>query len=120
MTDNIQSHHAISHRSLAVAAFSTIVEWYDFTLYLYFATVLSRVFFGGGEGSLIFTLGGFAIAYLTRPLGAALFAHIGDRHGRRHMMLLSMAMMALAMLITGLLPTHAQIGPAAGWLLLLM
>ena len=34
--------------SLAVAAFSTIVEWYDFTLYLYFATVLSRVFFGGG------------------------------------------------------------------------
>ena len=34
--------------SLAIAAFSTIVEWYDFTLYLYFATVLSRVFFGGG------------------------------------------------------------------------
>ena len=36
--------------SLAVAAFSTIVEWYDFTLYLYFATVLSRVFYGGGRG----------------------------------------------------------------------
>ena len=36
-------------RSLAVAAFSTIVEWYDFTLYLYFATVLSRVFYGGGS-----------------------------------------------------------------------
>jgi MHS family proline/betaine transporter-like MFS transporter len=119
MTDTSR-HHAISHRSLGVAAFSTIVEWYDFTLYLYFATVLSRVFFGPGEASLIITLGGFAIAYLTRPLGAVLFAHIGDRHGRRHMMLLSMALMALAMLVTGLLPTRAQIGPAAGWLLLLL
>ena len=57
-------------RSLAIAAFSTIVEWYDFTLYLYFATVLSRVFFGGGADSLLLTLGGFAIAYLMRPLGA--------------------------------------------------
>lgn len=105
---------------MAVAAFSTIVEWYDFTLYLYFATVLSRVFFGGGAASLITTLGGFAVAYLMRPLGAIVFGHIGDRYGRRVMMLLSMAVMSLAMLVTGLLPTHAQIGPLAGWLLLLL
>ena len=105
-------------RSLAVAAFSTIVEWYDFTLYLYFATVLSRVFYGGGAGSLLLTLGGFAIAYLMRPLGAIFFSHIGDRRGRRHMMLLSVAMMTAAMLVTALLPTRAMIGPAAGWLLL--
>jgi len=104
--------------SLAVAAFSTIVEWYDFTLYLYFATVLARVFYGGGSGSLLLTLGGFAIAYLMRPLGALFFSHIGDRRGRRHMMLLSVAMMTAAMLVTALLPTRAAIGPAAGWLLL--
>ena len=54
--------------SALIAAFSTIVEWYDFTLYLYFATILSRVFFGGGSGSLLTTLAGFAIAYLMRPL----------------------------------------------------
>ena len=104
--------------SLGVAAFSTIVEWYDFTLYLYFATVLSRVFYGGGENSLLLTLGGFAIAYLMRPLGALFFSHIGDRRGRRHMMLLSVAMMTIAMLATALLPTRASIGPLAGWLLL--
>jgi MFS transporter, MHS family, proline/betaine transporter len=104
--------------SLAVAAFSTIVEWYDFTLYLYFATVLSRVFYGGGSGSLLLTLGGFAIAYLMRPLGALFFSHIGDKRGRRHMMLLSVALMTAAMLVTALLPTHSAIGPAAGWLLL--
>lgn len=107
-------------RSLAVAAFSTIVEWYDFTLYLYFATVLSRVFYGGGASSLLLTLGGFAIAYLMRPLGALFFSHIGDRRGRRQMMLASVAMMTAAMLVTALLPTRAALGPAAGWLLLVL
>jgi MFS transporter, MHS family, proline/betaine transporter len=107
-------------RSLGIAAFSTIVEWYDFTLYLYFATVLARVFYGGGQGSLLLTLGGFAIAYLMRPLGALFFSQIGDRRGRRHMMLMSVAMMTAAMLATALLPTRAVAGPAAGWLLLLL
>jgi MFS transporter, MHS family, proline/betaine transporter len=106
--------------SLAVAAFSTIVEWYDFTLYLYFATVLARVFYGGGSGSLLLTLGGFAIAYLMRPLGAVFFSHIGDKRGRRRMMLMSVALMTAAMLATALLPTRAAIGPAAGWLLLFL
>src|SRR5438309_7006560 len=104
--------------SLAIAAFSTIVEWYDFTLYLYFATVLARTFYGGGSGSLLLTLGGFAVAYLMRPLGAIFFSHIGDRRGRRHMLLISVALMTAAMLATALLPTRAAIGPAAGWLLL--
>jgi MHS family proline/betaine transporter-like MFS transporter len=111
---------AISRASLAIAAFSTIVEWYDFTLYLYFATVLSRVFFGGGAASLLTTLGGFALAYLMRPLGAVFFGHIGDRRGRRHMMLLSVAVMTVAMLGTALLPTFSQVGIAAGLLLFLL
>lgn len=115
-----QRQHVLPPRSLGIAAFSTIVEWYDFTLYLYFATVLSRVFFGGGAESLLVTLGGFAIAYLMRPLGAIAFGHIGDRRGRRHMLLLSVALMTAAMLATALLPTRAQIGPAAGVLLILL
>src|SRR6478672_493862 len=110
----------VSRASLAIAAFSTIVEWYDFTLYLYFATVLSRVFFGGGAAALLTTLGGFAIAYLMRPLGAVVFGHIGDRQGRRHMMLLSVAVMTAAMLATALLPTFSQVGIAAGVLLFLL
>ena len=116
--DTEASQTVLPPHSLAVAAFSTIVEWYDFTLYLYFATVLSRVFYGGGSGSLLLTLGGFAIAYLMRPLGAVFFSHIGDRRGRRHMLLVSVALMTAAMLATALLPTRAAIGPASGWLLL--
>src|SRR5688500_19788173 len=114
----IATSHRVSNKSIVVAALSTVVEWYDFTLYLYFATVLSRVFFGPGEDALLTTLGGFAVAYLMRPVGAVVFGHIGDRRGRRPMLLLSMAVMSAAMLVTALLPTHAQIGSAAAWLLL--
>ena len=114
------AHRPVSRGSTLIAAFSTIVEWYDFTLYLYFATILSRVFFGGGAGSLAVTLAGFAVAYLLRPLGALFFGHIGDRYGRRRAMLLSVALMSAAMLAIALLPTHAQIGPAAGVLLLIL
>jgi MHS family proline/betaine transporter-like MFS transporter len=113
-------HREVSRGSMAIAAFSTIVEWYDFTLYLYFATILSRVFFGGGAASLAATLGGFAVAYLMRPLGALVFGHVGDRHGRRRVMLLSMALMTAAMLATALLPTRAAVGPTAGVLLILL
>lgn len=110
----------ISRASMTVAALSTIVEWYDFTLYLYFATVLSRVFFGGGQSSLLATLAGFAIAYGMRPLGAMVFGHVGDRIGRRRTLLLSMMLMTLAMLATALLPSRESIGPAAGLLLMLL
>lgn len=120
MSEGGHAQTVLPPHSLAVAAFSTIVEWYDFTLYLYFATVLARVFYGGGANSLLLTLGGFAIAYLMRPLGALFFSHIGDRRGRRHMMLMSVAMMTAAMLAIALLPTRSSIGPAAGWLLLLL
>lgn len=114
------SDRQLHRKSIIVAALSTVVEWYDFTLYIYFSTVLARVFFGGGDASLVATLGSFAVAYLMRPVGAVVFGHIGDRRGRRPMLLLSMALMSVAMLLTALLPTGDQIGPLAAWLLLLL
>ncbi|MGX1563267.1 MFS transporter [Streptomyces sp. NPDC055506] len=111
---------ALPRSSIVVAALSTVVEWYDFTLYLYMTTVLSRVFFGSGSSSLLVTLAVFAVAYLMRPLGAMVFGHVGDRIGRRKVLLMSMAVMTAAMLATALLPTDAQIGAAAGTLVLLL
>ncbi|EGD59131.1 major facilitator superfamily MFS_1 [Novosphingobium nitrogenifigens DSM 19370] len=105
---------------MAIAAVSTVVEWYDFTLYLYLVTVLARVFYGGGQGSLLAALAGFAVSYLMRPLGALALGLLGDRHGRRRAMMTSMAIMTLAMLVTACLPTRAMAGPLAGWLLLVL
>lgn len=100
----------LDRRSLVLAALSTVVEWYDFTLFLYLATLLSRLFFTGQQALLV-TLGGFAVAYLMRPLGALVFGHFGDRHGRRATLIGSMALMTVAMTATALLPTAAQVGP---------
>lgn len=121
MASNVTAQPSPMHRrSILIAGLSTVVEWYDFTLYLYFSTVLSRVFFGAQTSSLATALGGFAVAYLMRPVGAIVFGHIGDRQGRRPMLLVSMAVMSLAMLLTALLPTESQIGPLAAWLLILL
>ncbi|MDR3462139.1 MAG: MFS transporter [Beijerinckiaceae bacterium] len=106
--------------AMLAAGLSTVVEWYDFTLCLYFAPTLSRVFFGQDDMALSKTLAGFAIAYLMRPVGAILFGRFGDRYGRRPTLLLSMAAMTLAMLCLAVLPTHRQVGSLAGGGLILM
>ncbi|MGI5518377.1 MFS transporter [Streptomyces sp. CA-106131] len=111
---------ALPRSSMGVAAFSTVVEWYDFTIYLFMTSVLSRVFFGPGPASVLTTLAVFALAYVMRPLGALVFGHVGDRLGRRRVLLASMAVMTVAMLATALLPTRDQIGSPAGALLLLL
>jgi MHS family proline/betaine transporter-like MFS transporter len=107
-------------RSLIIAACSTMVEWYDFTLYLYLTPVISRVFFGGAKSSVLETLGVFAVSYIMRPVGAAVFGHFGDRIGRRNVLLISMTIMMIAMLLTGLLPTKATAGLLAPALLFLL
>lgn len=98
-----------------------ILEWYDFSLYGYFASVIASLFFPTDNAtvSLIKTFGIFAVGFLMRPLGAILFGHFGDRLGRKKTLAASVVLMALATVIMGLLPTHAQIGVWAGILLTL-
>ncbi|MEC3853628.1 MFS transporter [Paenarthrobacter ureafaciens] len=110
----------LSRGRLTIAVFSTVVEWYDFTLFLYLSAVLSRVFFGDSATGVLMTLGTFAVSYLLRPVGGLVFGYVGDRWGRRPVLLASMALMLLATIGTAVLPTHAQVGDAAAvWLLVL-
>src|SRR6195952_219227 len=102
-----------SRKSMLVAAFGTGVEWYDFTLYLYLAPVLTRVFFGGNEESLLWTFGVFAAAYGMRPIGAMVFGHLGDRIGRKQSLVISTVLMAVAMFLTACIPSRDSIGLAA-------
>ena len=103
-----------SRRSMVVAAAGTIIEWYDFSLYIYVAPVLTRVFFGGDGHSLILTFGVFAAGFLFRPIGAVVFGHLGDRVGRKNTLVISAGLMAVAMFGVAALPSAASIGVAAG------
>ena len=97
-------------RSMLVAAFGSVIEWYDFSIYFYVATILTREFFGDRTDSLILTLGVGAAGFLFRPLGAVVFGHIGDRTGRKAALVISAVLMAIAMLGTAVMPGYSVIG----------
>ncbi len=102
-------------RLLIAGTVGNVLEWYDFSLFGYFAPVLARLFFPHDDqlASLIDTFGIFAAGFLMRPIGAALFGSIGDRLGRRMALMLSVLVMAIPTCLIGLLPTYAQVGLAA-------
>ena len=79
-------------------------------------------FFPSGDRmvSLLAAFGAFAVGFLMRPVGAALFGHIGDRYGRARALLISIAMMAIPTVVMGLLPTYATIGVAASVLIVFL
>jgi MHS family proline/betaine transporter-like MFS transporter len=99
-----------------------VLEWYDFAVFGYFAPVIGAQFFPAQNrvAALINTFGVFAAGYLMRPIGGAIFGHIGDRLGRKHALQLSVMMMALPTTLVGCLPTAVQIGIAAPLLLVLL
>lgn len=90
--------------SMLVAAFGTVVEWYDFSIFFYVSTSLSRVFFGPYEGSLLMTLAIGSVGFLFRPIGAMVFGHLGDRIGRKSSLVISASLMAVAMAGIALVP----------------
>ncbi len=109
-------------RDLVGPSVGTILEWYDFSVYIYLAPVIARLFFPSDDhiASLLATLGVFAVSYLARPLGAIAFGEFGDRLGRRATLIISAAMMAVPLVLIGLLPTHSEIGVAAPILLVVL
>lgn len=98
----------------------TTIEYYDFSVYgLAASLIFAKLFFPTGNaatGTLI-ALSTFGVAYLSRPVGAAIFGHLGDRLGRRKILLWTLALMGASTFVIGLLPTHGQIGIAAPILL---
>lgn len=103
-------------RILASSFIGSAVEYYDFLLYATAsAIVFNKVFFVNMPPAMatFASFATFAVGYLARPVGGALFGHYGDRIGRKKMLVLSMMMVGLATLAIGFLPTTATIGIAA-------
>lgn len=102
-------------RVILAGLIGNVMEWYDFAVYGYFASVIGTLFFPSSDPSvsLIAAFGAFAAGFLVRPLGGLLFGRIGDLVGRKRAMMLSVAAMAVPTVLLGLLPTYASIGIAA-------
>lgn len=110
-----------SRRRVAVASFvGTAVEWYDFYLYgTASALILGPLFFpdASAAGGVLAAFATYAVGFLARPLGGALAGHLGDRVGRKAVLVGSLLVMGLSTTAIGLLPTYSTIGVAAPILL---
>jgi MHS family proline/betaine transporter-like MFS transporter len=109
-------------RVVTAGVIGNVLEWYDFAVYGFFAPILAAKFFPNDDPrvSLLAAFGAFAVGFLMRPVGAAVFGHIGDRYGRARALLFSVAMMAVPTVLMGLLPTYATIGIAASVLIVVL
>ena len=97
------------------------LEMYDFMVFGYYATAISKTFFPGDDpfSSLMLTLMTFGAGFLMRPLGAIILGAYIDHHGRRKGLLLTLGLMALGTLTIALVPGYATLGAAAPILILL-
>ncbi len=113
-----------SRRALVAGSVGNFIEWYEFGVYGYLATVIAGNFFTlegqSGLTGLILTYASFALAFFCRPIGAIIFGRIGDKIGRKPTLIAVVLLMTLATAVIGLLPTYAAIGVAAPLLLTLM
>ena len=110
-------------RVLAGTMVGTTIEWYDFFIYAQAAAlILGPLFFEplGTTGAQIASWASLGISFLVRPLGAIVAGHIGDRFGRKMVLVFTLVGMGVATVLIGLLPTYAQIGVWAPILLVLL
>lgn len=110
-------------RTLGLAALGGALEFYDFIIFVFFATVIGKLFFPPDMPEwlvLIQTFGIFAAGYLIRPLGGIVLAHFGDMFGRKKVFAFSILLMSLSTLGMAIMPTYATIGVLAPILLVLM
>lgn len=110
------------HRVFSIMAASSgnLVEWFDFYVYAFSALYFASAFFPKSDPTvqLLNTAGVFAAGFLMRPIGGWLFGRIADKIGRKTSMLISVTMMCGGSLVIAFLPTYAQIGAWAPFLLL--
>jgi MHS family proline/betaine transporter-like MFS transporter len=93
----------------------SMLEWYDFAVYGFLASVIAKVLFPADDptASLLLSVGAFGVGFLTRPLGALVFGVLADRKGRKLALLWSFGLMGAATFAIGVIPSFSAIGVAA-------
>lgn len=106
-------------KAVAASAIGNATEWFDYGIYAVSVTYITQHFFPGEYGTIL-ALATFAFSFLVRPLGGIFWGPMGDRLGRKHVLALTILMMAGATFLIGVLPTHETIGIFAPILLVIL
>jgi MFS family permease len=110
-------------RLATASSVGTILEWYDFTVYNTLAALIfNRLFFPSFDplSGTILAFSTYAVGYVSRPLGGVLFGHLGDKRGRRVVLVITLMLMGVTTGLMGLLPTYATAGIASPILLVML
>ncbi|MFF2300484.1 MFS transporter [Arthrobacter sp. NPDC058127] len=120
MAISVSSDTSVGRRAVVAASFGNAMEWYDFSVYAFFATYIANNFFHENDPTtaLINTFIVFGAGFVARPLGAVLIGMYGDRVGRKAALMLSIATIGLGTLVIAMAPPMVFIGIAAPLLLL--
>ena len=109
----MKSNTPTPRRAAAAAFIGTTIEFYDFYIYAFAAALVLGQLFFPSENPMLSTMaafGSFAVGFIARPFAGMVFGHLGDRLGRKKMLLVTIVLMGLATTCIGLLPTYAQAG----------
>src|SRR5271168_2550632 len=110
----------VMRRSIKGASIGNFMEWYDFGVYGYIATTIAQVFYPGDSVSavhLVATFGTLAAAFVVRPVGGFFFGPLGDRIGRKRVLVITIVLMTIGTNWTSLLLWYSAIGVCAQILL---
>lgn len=124
-TPTLSSSSAPAIRSRGGAVFAgaigNIVEWYDFGTYGLFAVAIAANFFPSKNLTvgLLSTYALFAVSFFIRPLGSFVFGYLGDRYGRKNLLMVTVAIMGASTVAMGLTPSYSAIGALAPVLLII-
>ncbi len=113
-TTTTPGHPALNRKAVGAVVLGNALEFYDFTLYAFFAVPIGAAFFPSDNAtdSLLASLALFGIGYVMRPVGGVVIGAFADRAGRKPAMLITIALMAVGMLMLALSPSYATLG---GW-----
>src|SRR5580704_13962388 len=108
-----------SREAVLAGVIGNALEWYDFAVYGYLVSTISKLFFPSSDpiASILATYLVFGIGFVMRPVGSILFGIYGDRHGRRKALSAVIFLMAISTVAIGLLPTYGEVGVLAPILL---
>jgi MHS family proline/betaine transporter-like MFS transporter len=110
-----------ARRAILAAVIGNVLEWYDFAVYAYMATIIARKFFPAQEEitSLLSAFAAFGVGFVVRPLGGIVIGRLGDVRGRKTALVLTIVLMAIGTVMIGCVPAYESIGVAAPMLILI-